>query len=200
LVRAAVQELKTGIQKICEFVPYAEAVPGVPNLRLLKGHGVEDVRDRLLLATDSFLFEYRAFLDLLAKFVYGILNGIGKQPQVVQQLSTGETVRLADSKGRLRSHDFLLYLCDNLQLPTDWFAFLSIHRNLFTHGATPYCAIEDRLVYLGEYDVLIMSSNIQDFSVADPKDYFRLSECTAVVAGVRQFGSVVQDYLVSLIR
>ena len=76
-----------------------------------------------------------SFLDLLARFAYGMLTGIGKQPPAQQQLSTGKTVRLVDKKGTLRPHDFLLYLCDQFQVPTDWFIFLSNHRNLFTHEA-----------------------------------------------------------------
>jgi hypothetical protein len=129
-----------------------------------------------------------------------ILAGIGKKPQATQQLSNGQSVRLADSKGRLRSHDFLLFLCDELKVPADWFTFLATHRNLFTHRSTPYCAIEDRQVLPAEYDVLIMSSNIQDFSIADPKDYFRVSECESIVAGVRRFGYVVQNYMENQIR
>lgn len=33
-----------------------------------------------------------------------------------------------------------------------------------------------------ECDLVIMRTDILDFTVADPKDYFRVSECSAIVA------------------
>jgi hypothetical protein len=140
------------------------------------------------------------FLDLLARFACGMLTGIGKQPPAQQQLSTGKTVKLVDKKGTLRPHDFLLYLCDQFRVPTDWFIFLSNHRNLFAHEATPYCAVEETGSVPAEYDLLIMHTNILDFSTADPKDYFRISECAAVARGLRRFGAAVHKHLVDLLQ
>ena len=51
-----------------------------------------------------------------------------------------------------------------------------------------------------QYDLLIMRTNILDFSTADPKDYFRISECAAVATGLRRFGPVVQKHLVDLLQ
>ena len=147
----------------------------IPHTRVMRGRAVEDARDRVLLATDSFLYECRSFLDLVARFTYAMLAGIGKQPAAKQQLSSGQTVKLVEQRGSIRSHDFLLFLCDQLQVPTAWFFFLSSHRNFFTHQATPYCAVEEIAKVPTEYDLLIMRTNILDFSTADPKDYFRIS-------------------------
>lgn len=200
IMRAALRELKAAILAIRNLATNATEVNSIPNTRVLSGSGAEGARDLALLAIDSFLYEFRSFLDLMAKFAYGILTGIGGQPTAEQQLSTGKTVKVADKKGRLRPHDFLLYLCDKLQVSTDWFIFLSAHRNFFTHDAAPYCAIEDRQTVPAEYDLLIMRTNILDFTAADPKDYFRVSECAAVVTGVRQLGSAVQKHLVDLLH
>ncbi len=201
MMRAALRELKAATVAIWDFVPTAVEISSIPNTRLMRGRRVEDARDRVLLATDSFLYETRSFLDLLARFAYGMLTGIGKQPPAEQQLLTGNTVKLVDRKGkRLRPHNFLLYLCDQLQVPTDWFIFLSNHRNLFTHEATPYCAVEETGGVPAEHDLLIMRTNILDFSTADPKDYFRISECAAVATGLRQLGAAVQKHLVDLLQ
>lgn len=196
IMRAAARELKAAALAIYNLAPNAHQVSSI---RVLSGSDVEGARDRVLLAIDSFLYEFRAFLDLMANFAYGILRGIGKLPTARQQLSTGKTVRVADKNGRVRPHDFLLYLCDKLQVSSDWYVFLSSHRNFFTHDAAPYCAIEDRQIVPAEYDLLIMRTNILDFATADPDDYFRISECSAVITGVRQLGSAVQKHLVDLL-
>lgn len=200
IMREAVRQLRTQIAELCSFVPSAAEVNSIPNSRVITDHEAEAVRDRMLLAIDSFLYEFRAFLELLAKFAYGILDGVGKRPKRIRTLSTGVAVTLTDKKGRLRPHDFLLYLCDQCKVPTDWYGFLSTHRNFFTHSAAPYCAIEDRLMFPAEYDLLVMRTNILDFATADPADYFRVSECSAVVDGVRQLGAAVQNYLLHLLQ
>jgi hypothetical protein len=201
IMRATIRELKAAILEMCNLVSNAVEVSSIPNTRVLTGTDAERVRDRVLLAIDSFLYEFRAFLELLAKFAYGFLTVISKQPSAKQQLSTGKAVTLATKKaGTLRSHDFLLYLCDKFQVPTNWYMFLSTHRNFFTHDAAPYCAIEDRLMVPAEYDLLIMCTNVLDFTAANPGDYFRVSECAAVVMGVRQLGSAVQKHLLDLLQ
>jgi hypothetical protein len=200
MMRAALRELNASTKAIWDFVPSAIEVGCVPNTRVMKGRAVEDARDRVLLATDSFLFECRSFLDLVARFTYAMLTGLRKQPAAKQRLLTGQTVRLVERGGRLRPHDFLLFLCDQLHVPSDWFVFLSSHRNFFTHKATPYCAVEEIRSVPAEYDLLIMRTNILDFSTSDPKDYFRISECAAVATGLRRFGLAVQKHLVDLLR
>jgi hypothetical protein len=200
MMRAAFRELNASTKAVWNFVSTSIEVGSIPNTRVMSGRGVEDARDRVLLATDSFLYECRSFLDLVARFTYAMLTGIGKQPAAKQQLSTGQTVNLVGQRGNLRSHDFLLFLCDRLQVPTDWFLFLSSHRNFFTHQATPYCAVEKIAKVPIEYDLLIMRTNILDFSTADPKDYFRISECAAVATGLRRFGPAGQKHLVDLLQ
>ena len=200
MMRVAFRELNAATKAVWDFVPSAVEVSSIPNTRVMRGGDVEGARDRVLLATDSFLYECRAFLDLVARFAYGMLIGIGKQPSAKQQLSTAQTVQLVGRGGKLRSHDFLLFLCDQLHVPTDWFLFLSSHRNVFTHEATPYCAVEEIARVPTEYDLLIMRTNILDFSTAAPKDYFRISECSAVATGLRGFGAAVQKHLVDLLQ
>jgi len=128
-----------------------------------------------------------------------MLVGVRKKPAPKQQLSTGQTVTLIGGAGKLRTHDFLLFLCDQLHVPADWFLFLSNHRNFFTHKATPYCAVEEPELGPAKYDLLIMRTNILDFSTADPKDYFRISESSAVAAGMRRLGAALQKHLVGLL-
>jgi|HubBroStandDraft_1064217.scaffolds.fasta_scaffold32397_2 hypothetical protein len=199
IMRRAVRELKEGMQSLCDLIPDTLSLDRLRDLPPLGGDAAEAARDRVLLAIDSFLYEFRAFLELLAKFCYGVLTELGKQPASLRQLSSGESVILTDKRGNLRPNDFLRYLCDNLQIPVLWYEFLSRHRNFFTHEATPYCAIEHRLVFPGEYDLLIMRTNIIDFSKAPPEDYFRFSECSAVLDGVRGLAGTTQHYLITTI-
>jgi hypothetical protein len=146
------------------------------------------------------VYEFRVFLESIAKFVHGILVGIMKAPTAVRTLSTGRNVTILNKQAKLRSHNFLLYLCDIVGVSTDWYEFLSSHRNFFARDAAPYCAVEDMLMFPAEYDLLIMRKNILDFAAANPEDYFRVSECTATVSGVRTFGSALQKYLVDAIE
>jgi hypothetical protein len=193
IMRSAVLELKNGTAGLCDLVPTTLSVDELRQVRLLRGVQVDAIRDRVLLAIDSFLYEYRAFLDLLAKFCHQILKSVGMEPASKQKLSSGQDVTLKNNRGVLKEHAFLLYLCDQLQIPAGWYEFLSKHRNFFTHSAAPYCAIEDRLMFPPEYDLLIMRTNIV-------KDYFRLSECSEVLNGIRSLGNATQQYLIETVR
>jgi hypothetical protein len=166
--------------------------PPPVNLQLFPGHP-------LLLALDSVLFEFRAYLELLATFVYEILVGIGSPPARSVSLSSGQALRLVGKRG-LQTRNFLRYLCDELSCSETWFVFLGTHRNVFTHNGAPYVAIEDRLVRPPEFDFLIMRTNIHDFQRADPEDYFRLSELESVVNGVKKLARAAQDKLVNLLE
>jgi hypothetical protein len=199
MMRIAVRELKTGMQTLCDLVPVTLSIDALRQLPPLSGDTAESTRDRVLLAVDSFFYEFRAFLDLLAKFCNGVLTDIGNEPARTQRLSSGQEVALKNKRGQLRENDFLRYLCDQLKVPLYWYEFLSKHRNLFTHQAAPYCAIETRLVAPPEYDLLIMLTNIIDFTTASPDDYFRFSECSKVLEGVYQLGSAAQHHLITTI-
>jgi len=199
IMRRAVRELKEGMQSLCDLIPVTLSLDRLLDLPPLRGDAAEGARDRVLLAIDSFLYEFRAFLELLAKFCYGVLTEVGKQPSSPQQLSSGQRVTLRDKRGNLRPNDFLRYLCDDLQIPVLWYEFLSRHRNFFTHEAAPYCAVEHRLVFPAEYDLIIMRTNIIDFSKAAPEDYFRVSECSAVLDGVRGLAGTAQHHLIATI-
>lgn len=196
IMRRAVRELKEGMQSLCDLIPNTLSLDRLHDLPPLRGDAAESARDRVLLAIDSFLYEFRAFLELLAKFCYGVLTELGKQPASRQRLSSGESLTLKDKKGNLRPNDFLRYLCDDLQIPILWYNFLSRHRNFFTHEAAPYCAVEHRLVFPAEYDLLIMRTNIVDFSTAAPEAYFRVSECSAVLEGVHRLAATAQHVLI----
>src|ERR1035437_8765835 len=54
IMEAAIRELKAGIQTISGLVPDAMKIDDIPNTRLLRAAGVEQIRDRALLAIDSF--------------------------------------------------------------------------------------------------------------------------------------------------
>lgn len=199
IMRCAVSELKTGMQILCDLIPTTLSLDTLRDMPPLKGEVADAARDRVLLAVDSFLYEFRAFLELLARFCYGVLTELGHEPTSIQQLSSGQTVTLKDKRGDLRPNDFLLYLCDQLKVPVLWYKFLSKHRNFFTHEAAPYCAIEHRLIFPPEYELLIMRTNILDFSTAAPGDYFRVSECSAVLDGMRRLAGAAQNHLIATI-
>jgi hypothetical protein len=199
IMRAAIRELKSSVAALCDLVPTTLLIDELRRPRVISAEQAEPIRDRALLAINAFLFEYRVFLDLLAKFCYEILRAIGKTPISKQTLRSGIEVNLMGKSNRLNEHAFLLYLCDLLQAPSTWFEFLNKHRNSFTHAASPYCAIEDRLMFPPEYDLIIMRRNIVDFSVAPTDDYFRLSECAEVHTGIRHLASAAQKYLTDIL-
>jgi hypothetical protein len=109
-------------------------------------------------------------------------------------------VTLTGSGSDLKTNAFLLFLCDRLQVSTDWYEFLSVYRNFFAHRGAPYCAIEDRLMFPPEYDLLIMCTNITHFDNATSDQYFRLSECSKILDGVRHLGAAAQQYIIEQIR
>lgn len=195
--KRAVEDLKSALLDVYNQVPEPWSIPPVNGFRVIHGEASERARDRVLLAIDAFLFEFRAYLDLLARFVYGVLIAMGKGPAKTESLCTGRSIEIIGRNGKLKPHAFLLYLCDKLSLPTDWYEFLSAHRNFFTHEGAPYCAIEDQMVRPPQFDLLIMKSNIHDFQSADPSEYFRVSECQAVVSGIAKLSSAAQQYLLN---
>jgi hypothetical protein len=195
LMRFAVTELKVVCSTLYTHAPEARTVDAIPNSSVLRQGPVDLARDHLLLMIDSFLFEFRAFLELIAKFAFTFLVEIDRAPTGSVTLLSGKVVRVVGAKGNLNAHNLLLYFCDFLKVAPEWFEFLVRQRNFFTHLAAPYCAIEDRGQALHRYDVLIMRKNILDFSTADPKDYFRVSECDNVIEGTRLFAQALQNYL-----
>jgi hypothetical protein len=199
LLNQAVNELKSALVDISTLVPDQWFDVPVED-RAVKGVACERARDRVLLAIDSFLFEFRSYLDLLARFVYGVLVAINKGPSRTEGLASGKSVEILGKSGKLKPHNFLLYLIDLLGLPTDWLSFLAVQRNFFTHEGAPYCAIEDRLERPPVYDLIIMKTNIIDFADADPDSFFRVSECQLVVDGIRALSAATQDYLEKALR
>jgi hypothetical protein len=199
LMKQAVGELKSALVDICSQVPDQWFDVPVED-RALKGAACERARDRVLLAIDSFLFEFRSYLDLLAKFVHGVLVAINRGPFRTERLASGKSVEIMGNGGKLKPYNFLLYLVDVLSIPTDWLSFLVVQRNFFTHEGAPYCAIEDRLERPPVYDLIIMKTNIIDFTKADPDSFFRVSECQLVVDGIRALSAATQDYLQKALR
>jgi hypothetical protein len=202
VISVAVNVLKKALQGLARLVP--ANVPEIQRdgniYRVVHTKGLEIQRDRVLLAVDSFLFEFRAYLELLAEFTYGILKGINRAPSGQCVLSSGTSVQVTDRRHKLKSHNFLLYLCDQIKVSSEWYDFLVLHRNFFTHSGAPYIAIEDRQMMPAEYDFIIMRENIHQFQQANPKDYFRLSEFRNVVEGLAHFASATQHHLVTLLE
>ena len=194
ILRAGISELRNSLASLAERVPDSWTAPN--GVRVIRENDLNGLRAKVLLLIDSFLFEFRAYLELLAKFTYRVSRAAGLGPPNSVQLTSGEFLDIRDTNRKLITNNFLLYLCDQLGVSSDWYQFLSSHRNFFTHRGAPYLAIEDKLVRPPEYDFLVMRINIQDFAVVDPSDYFRLSECQGVVAGVKTLGQAVQAHLV----
>jgi hypothetical protein len=206
LMRVATDELNTSLKALFNSLP--PIVPRMPdsNDGMVGDENIIAARDRVLLRPDSVFFEFRSYLELVAKFVYGILEGVQKAPTSEQTLSSGKTVLLLKPKGDVITHNFLIFLCDqpaksgNLPgLSASWFTFLSGDRNLFSHGGAPYCAVEERNDVARRFDALIMRKNILDFKAATPSDYFRISEFQDVVRGVTDLSLVAQSYLMQKI-
>jgi hypothetical protein len=78
IMRSAVRELKEAANALAAHVRLTLSLDQMREPRLLRGVGMDLIRDRALLAVDSFLFEFRAFLELMAKFCYEILKAIKK--------------------------------------------------------------------------------------------------------------------------
>jgi len=198
LLRLAVDELSAALVDVYKLVP-GQGPPTVDGFRVVGGPEWNRERDRALAAVEMFLYEFRAFLELLAKFSFGVLKEIGNLPASAKLLN-GKVIRISTKSGSVRSHEFLQYMCEQLGLSVDWFAFLTDHRNFFTHEGAPYCAIEDRQTTVPEYDLLVMRENIHDFTKARPEDYFRASECQAVVSGIVALSGALQNHVISLLE
>lgn len=195
----ALKELKGSLVQIYNCVPDPCDVKHINGYTVVQGTDCERARDRVLLAIDAFLFEFRAYLDLLASFVYGILATLRKGPSEKETLSTGTTIRIINKKGKLSSHAFLLYACDRFSISTEWYEFLCNHRNFFTHEGAPYCAIEPLPLRPPEFDLIVMKANIHDFQNADPSMYFRVSECQQVIKMVRTLSACLQRSVIDQI-
>lgn len=204
VLRMAVNVLKDSLSSLANRIPdpwtIPEAEPGDIPYRVVSGEEIFQDREKVLLAVDSSLFEFRAYLELLAKFVFGVLKGAGFAPPSQKKMKSGKMLTIVTKKGKLSAHNFLLHLCDQLSLDTRWYEFLAEHRNFFTHEGAPYIAIEDRMVRPPEFEFIIMRVNINDFARANPEDYFRLSEFTNIVQGLRELSAKAQGHLVGLLE
>lgn len=199
LIGISIRELNRSLKDLYAFVPDPSQIKPHMGFRVVNPAGIDDARDRVLLYTDSCLFELRSFLELLAHFTFGILDGLGKAPPAQITSSSGKKLTIVNKNRELRSHDFLLYLCDKLNITTTWYEFLQTHRNFFTHEGAPYCVIEDLSPAVPQFNLIIVRTNIHDFTTADPTDYFRISELQDVVAGVIQLSAAVQNYLINTV-
>jgi hypothetical protein len=199
VMKRAVEDLKSALLDVYNQVPEPWNISAVSGFRVISGNECERARDRVLLAIDAFLFEFRAYLDLLARFVHGVLLALAKGPSRTENLSSGKIVEITHKNGELKPHAFLLYISDKVNVPPGWYEFLSSHRNFFTHEGAPYCAIEDLMVRPPQFDLIVMKANIHDFQLADPADYFRVSECQAVVRGISELSAAAQQYLVDVV-
>jgi hypothetical protein len=200
IMRMAVRELKTGMKSLCDLIPVTLSAVTLRQLPPLNGKDADNARDLVLFTVDGFLYEFRAFLELLAKFCYGVLSDIGKEPAPKERLTSGREVTIKAARRKIQPNDFLLYLCDQLGVSALWYEFLTKNRNFFTHEGAPYCAVEHLLQAPPAYDVLIMKTNILDFSTASPDDYFRVSDCAKILEGVHQLACAAQDYLIETIN
>ncbi len=196
VLRLAVSELTVASKTLYSFIPKARSIDTIPNAFVLNLSESEMLRDHVILAIDCFFFEFRAFLELIAKFAFEFLSFVGLKPKNKVRLSNGETRLLTSKRGELQTHNFVLHFSEILNIEFDWFTLLATQRNFFTHSGTPYCAIETSCGLAQPYDLLIMRTNILDFSKADPTDFIRLSECMAIVASVQQFSKALEQYLI----
>ena len=81
----------------------------------------------LLLFIDFFLFESFAYMEVLEKFVKGVLiEVLGVSPSEARK----KFAQISDRSGRVGK--------------TTWMAFLSSIRNHFSHAATPWLAVDRR--------------------------------------------------------
>jgi hypothetical protein len=78
LIRIAIRELNRSLKDLYALVPDPSQIKPHMGFRVVNGKDIDDVRDQVLLYSDSCLFELRSFLELLAHFVYGILDGPAK--------------------------------------------------------------------------------------------------------------------------
>ena len=129
------------------------------------------IKYTLLVDINSFLAEIYSGLDLVEKLGKKVLRQVVKKPI---QGSLVKAVLEANGK------------------PLEWFNQLEDWRHHFTHSGTPWIAV--CLDREPEYDLLIMKSNVHDFTNADT--YFRLSELDQVRKGFVGALMLVQQYIV----
>ncbi len=70
VMKVAVTELKSALQRLGQLIPEPWKIPEIDRggnfYRVVGMNEIVMERDRVLLAVDSFLFEFRAYLELLA--------------------------------------------------------------------------------------------------------------------------------------
>ena len=138
---------------------------------------------QLLLSIDSFLFESKAYDELLRKFFIRVLQmGLTWDGQIARDKYDELTKQGGEVDGR------------------PWNEFLSRQRTLFTHGAAPGLAIDLSREEERVYDILIMSENIQEFSTANPNSYFHLiRDFNDLILAIQGHAEAVEGYLVTQI-
>lgn len=130
------------------------------------------VKYTLLVDINSFLAEVYSGLDLVEKLGKKMLR------QVVRKPVQGSLVRVVlEANGK----------------SLDWFDRLENWRHHFTHGGTPWIAV--CLDQEPKYDLLIMKSNVHEFT--DAETFFRLSELDQVRKGFLGALMLVQQHLVN---
>jgi hypothetical protein len=77
-----------------------------------------------------------------------------------------------------------------------WFVKLDTHRNFFIHEGAPHFAVDLSQAGSGEYDLLIMKSNLESFE--DKARFVRYSELKAIVGGFQNSKPILQGHLVGL--
>ncbi|MFN8179094.1 MAG: hypothetical protein U0167_14280 [bacterium] len=132
----------------------------------------------LLLDVDSLLFELNALCELMGLLLARIRE-LARDP--VERTEIGPLLRRIVVAA---SQD------------AEWFETLDTHRNLFSHAAAPYLAVD--VSDPKRPDILVMKRNVDEFS--DPTTYVRLSELARMVAGFGAAVAALERHLITYLE
>lgn len=133
-----------------------------------------DVKFPLLVDINSFLFEIYSGLEVVETLGKKVLRRVLRR-RVVENCLV-EAVLAAQNA------------------PMEWLKKLEEWRHHFTHSGTPWIAV--CLDQEPAYDLLVMKSNVHDFT--DAETFFRLSELNEVLRGFMEALRLVQQRIVDV--
>lgn len=131
-----------------------------------------DLKYRILVDFDSFLFELNSLCDMMKDF-FERLHVLADVPMPNKNAGPSIAGLLEDPS---------------------WFRRLDNNRNTFIHNAVPYFAVQLE----PGFDLLFMSENLKSFG--DKSKFLRLSELAEIADGFAQSKEPIQAYLCCLFR
>jgi hypothetical protein len=138
----------------------------------------EDLKYKLLIDIDSFLFEVNTCTELIKELFSIVCCEVGKE---IPQEKLGKAIqKILAGKGQ----------------DTNWFKLLDEHRNFFMHTGTPYLAVDISNEATEAWDLIIMKENLTRFD--DATKFMMYADLRKIDRGFKMGKSAIQEHLIKL--